>query len=434
MRIAVFGLGYVGCVSLGCLAEEGHDVIGVDVSDFKVGLINSGKPTIVEKDIDKLISANLEAGRISATTNHTHAVMESDVAIVCVGTPSLPSGELNLGYVRQVVSQIGEALRHKDSFYTIVLRSTVSPGTNLMTGNMVDDISGKRRNINFAVVSNPEFLREGSAVYDYRNPALTVIGTESDRAFEVMASIYVGLPAPMVRAEIGAAEMIKYVNNSFHALKIAFANEVGVIARSLGVDSVRLMDLFARDDKLNISRAYLRPGYSYGGSCLPKDLAGLCSIAYDNRIEVPVLASVERSNTLHNARAFDMIEAIGEKEVGIIGLAFKNGTDDLRNSPAVELAERLLGKGYKISIFDRNVVLSKLLGANKSYIEEKLPHISAMMADSPMEVIGKSRTVVLVHRVEEIITLAGELADRNIVDLAGYPELSHLDNYRGIAW
>ncbi len=434
MKIAVFGLGYVGCVSLGCLANNGHSVIGVDISDFKVDLINSGRPTIVEKDIDELISKYRKEGSITATKDHTRAVKESEVAFICVGTPSLPTGQLNLNQIYKTAEQIGNGLKGKDSFYTIVIRSTVIPGTNEKVGKIIEQFSGKIRNSHFAVVSNPEFLREGTAVNDYYNPSMTVIGTENQYAFELMETIYSQVKAPVIKTDIGVAEMIKYVNNSFHALKIAFTNEVGVISKTLGTDSKKLMDLFVLDNKLNISPAYFKPGMGYGGSCLPKDLKGLSTIAYDNYLKTPLLNSIDESNNIHNNRAFDLVEKFQSKKVGIIGLAFKKGTDDLRYSPAVELVEKLTGKGYSVKIFDKNVVISKLFGSNKSYIEEKLPHISVLLTDSLEDVLNDSETVVLVHKLSEVTEMKHRLKDKNIVDLAGYVEFGELPNYEGIAW
>jgi len=434
MNIAVFGLGYVGCISLGCLANNGHSVIGVDVSKFKVDLINSGKPTIVEKDIDDLISKNIASGAIKATPDHKTAIAESDIAFICVGTPSLHTGQLDLNYVFKTAEQIGAGIKQKESFYTIVIRSTVVPGTNEKAGKIIEQKSGKKRNTDFAVVSNPEFLREGSAVYDYNNPAVTVVGTDNQSAFELMEKIYSQVKAPVFKTEIGVAEIIKYVNNSFHALKITFANEVGVIAKTLGIDSNKLMDLFVLDNKLNISPAYLKPGMAYGGSCLPKDLKGLYTIAYDKYLNTPLLKSISESNNVHANRAFQLVEKFQSKKVGIIGLAFKKGTDDLRYSPAVALIEKLIGKGYDVKIYDKNVVLSKLLGANKSYIEEKLPHISAMLVNTIEEAVQHAQTIVLVHRLDEVIEHEGKLKNKNIVDLAGYEEFRKFKNYSGIAW
>lgn len=434
MKIAVFGLGYVGCVSLGCLANNGHTVIGVDTSEFKVDLINSGKPTIVEKDIDVLISKFVATGTIKATIDYKTAIFESDIAFICVGTPSANTGQLDLSYVYNTARQIGEILKEKKSFYIILIRSTVMPGTNEKVGEIIEQKSGKKRNVDFAVLSNPEFLREGSAVDDYYNPAVTVIGSDNQKASEIVREIYDQLNAPIIMTDIGVAEMIKYVNNSFHALKIAFTNEVGIIAKSLGVDSIKLMELFTLDTKLNISSAYLKPGMAFGGSCLPKDLKGLYSIAYDNYLTTPLLKSITESNSIHSNRAFELVEKFQSKKIGIIGLAFKKGTDDLRNSPTVDLVEKLRGKGYEVKIYDKNVVLSKLLGANKSYIEKKFPHVSAMLSESIEEVNLHADTIVLVHRLDEVIEHKDKLRSKKIVDLAGYMEFREFDNYSGIAW
>jgi GDP-mannose 6-dehydrogenase len=434
MNIAIFGLGYVGCVSLGCLANNGHYVIGVDTSKFKVDLINSGKPTIVEKDIDNLIERLTKSGAIKATLDPKTAITESEIALICVGTPSLPTGQLNLNFAYQTAEQIGIGLKEKEAFYTVVVRSTVIPGTNDKIGKIIEQTSGKKRNLHFAVVSNPEFLREGSAVQDFYNPALTIIGTENQTAFEITKKIYNNINAPIFQTDIGVAEMIKYINNAFHALKIAFANEVGVIAKTLGINSDKLMELLILDNKLNISPAYLKPGMAFGGSCLPKDLKGLFTIAHDNYLNTPLLKSIGESNDVHSNRAFEMVERYQSKKVGIIGLAFKKGTDDLRFSPNVELVEKLTGKGYDIKIYDNNIVLSKLLGANKSYIEEKLPHISVMLVNKPEEVINHAQTLVLAHRLDEILMFKEKMKFKNIVDLAGYKELSIYDNYSGIAW
>ena len=434
MKIAIFGLGYVGCVSMGCLAENGHSVIGVDINKFKVDLINSGKPTIIEKGIEGLIQRHWSEGRIEATTDYLRAVEESDVALISVGTPSLPTGQLDLEQVFKTSEQIAEGLKEKDYFFPVVIRSTVIPGTNKKAGDLIEEVSGKKREIDFTVVSNPEFLREGSAVSDYFNPKITVIGTDNQKAYEQVSRIYEKVNGLIIGVDIGIAEMIKYVNNSFHALKIAFANEVGVIAKAMGVDSRQVMELFARDTKLNISDAYLKPGMGYGGSCLPKDLRGLYSIAHDNYLETPLLKSIAKSNNIHNHRAFELIERFGSLKVGIIGLAFKTGTDDLRQSPAVELVEKLTGKGYDVKVYDRNVVLARLVGINKSYIEEKLPHISRLLTDSLDEIIEHSETLVLVHKIIEVSDFSERLKKKKIVDLAGYDDFRDNVNYEGIAW
>jgi GDP-mannose 6-dehydrogenase len=434
MKIAVFGLGYVGCVGIGCLAQNGHEIIGVDVSDDKINLINKGLPTIIEKDIDTIIKEQWEAGKISATHDYKKAVEGTEAAFICVGTPSLPTGQLNLDYVFQTAAQIGESLKEKEGFYIVAIRSTVFPGTNKRIGEIIAENSGKTRNVDFAVVSNPEFLREGSAVSDYYNPSVTVLGSDNEKALDIMEKIYEKVNAPVVRTDIQVAEIIKYINNAFHALKITFANEVGSICKSLGIDSHQVMNLFTMDNHLNISKVYFKPGMAYGGSCLPKDLKGLRTIAYDHYLQTPVISSIENSNEYQKNRAFELVEKFGSRKVGIIGLAFKNGTDDLRYSPAVDLVEMLLGKGYDVKIYDRNVQLSKLIGSNRSYIDQHLPHISALLIASAEEVIKHGDTVVFVHKVEEALEFKGLLQSKNVIDLVRLEELKRLPVYEGINW
>ena len=332
MNISIFGLGYVGCVSVGCLAKNGHNVIGVDVADHKVNLINSGKPTIIEKDIDHIIAAEFNNGRISATQDYQSAVNATQVSIICVGTPSSPTGQLDLGYVYRVAEQIGEALKKKKDFHVVSIRSTVLPGTNEKVNEIIARKSGKKIDKDFAVVSNPEFLREGYAVSDFFNPPFTAIGTSSDRAFSIMQDVYKNINGQQERVDIKVAELIKYVNNTFHALKITFANEVGNICKKLNIDSHEIMDLFIKDAQLNISSAYLKPGFAYGGSCLPKDLKGLATLAHDYYLDSPVIESIERSNEAQKKLVAEMILAQNKKNIGIIGLSFKKDTDDLRYS------------------------------------------------------------------------------------------------------
>jgi len=434
MKISVFGLGYVGCVSVGCLAQNKHQVIGVDVNDYKVDLINHGIPTIIEKDISNLIKVNWNKRRIRATTDYFEAVSGSDVALICVGTPNLPTGQLNLEFVFNTAQQIGEALEYKKDFFTVAIRSTVLPGTNEKFADIIEKVSGKKRNVDFAIVSNPEFLREGSAVEDYFHPALTVIGTDNDKVFAIIEALYQEIKAPFIRTDIRVAELIKYVNNTFHALKISFANEVGNVSKALGINSFKVMELFTMDTKLNISSAYLRPGMAYGGSCLPKDVKALSTIAHDNYLTTPIISAIENSNNIQKAKVLELIEKARLKKIGIFGLAFKKGTDDLRYSPAVELVEMLIGKGYSVKIYDQDVEISRIMGANKSYIEAHLPHISALLENELDVVIGHAEIMVIVHRPtkEEI----GYLLANNIrlIDLVSIKELMKKDGYEGICW
>ena len=435
MRISVFGLGYVGCVSLGCLAKNGHRVIGVDVNPFKVELINRGKPTIIEKDIDSIIKDGFEKGKISATIYAEEAVLNTDVSIVCVGTPSSPRGHLNLGYIFKTAEQIGKALKAKDHFHTVVIRSTVLPGTNKKFGEIVEEVSGKKRGESFSVVSNPEFLREGSAVRDYYHPSVTVIGGDHDQAIEKVASLYSSLEAPIEVTDIEVAEIIKYVNNSFHALKISFANEVGNICKALSIDSFKVMELFCKDTHLNISTSYFKPGFAYGGSCLPKDLKGLVTLGHDHYIPTPVLGGIDLSNEHQKRKAFDLIEQTGKRNICLIGLSFKEDTDDLRYSPSVDLAEILIGKGYRITIIDENVRLSKLMGANKAFIEERLPHLSEFITDDLEQAITANDVVIINNRNFDPEAYYDLLKNKHaVIDLVRIRSMERLPNYEGLCW
>ena len=435
MKISIFGLGYVGCVSLGCLAKNGHQVIGVDINQLKVDLINNGKPTIVEKDIDAIIAEEFAKGKISATTSAKQAVLETEVSIICVGTPSSREGHLNLKFIRKTAEQIGQALREKDDFHVVVIRSTVMPGTNLELGKIIENHSGKKRGEGFSVVSNPEFLREGTAVKDYYNPAITVIGGDHQGALDKVSSIYEGLDAPIEVTDIEVAEIIKYVNNSFHALKISFANEVGNICKALGIDSHKVMDIFCKDTHLNISPAYFKPGFAYGGSCLPKDLKGLATLAHDFYIDSPVSSSIENSKENQKRRAFDLIQQTGKKNVALMGLSFKEGTDDLRYSPSVDIAEQLIGKGYTLKIYDKNVHVSKLFGANKEFIEQHRPHLSDLITNDPEEALKDSEVILFNHKSFNPKPFIKDLETKSaLIDLVRLPSIENLHNYNGFCW
>jgi len=433
MNISIFGLGYVGCVSLGCLAQNGHNVIGIDIMDVKIDLINQGKPTIIEKDIDSIIAEQNEKGKISATKNYKGAVENSDVSIICVGTPSTDSGHLKLDYIYNTAKQIGESIKNKESFHIAVIRSTVLPGTNKKVGEIIEEYSLKKRNVGFSVVSNPEFLREGTAVADYYNPPVTVLGGDNDHALSVIAEIYSKVNGPIEKVDIKVAEVIKYVNNSFHALKITFANEVGNICQKLNIDSHEVMRVFGMDKQLNISTYYFRPGFAYGGSCLPKDLKALQTLAHDHYLVSPVIQSIEKSNNVQKNMALNKIIETGKQKIGFLSVSFKAGTDDLRYSPSVELIERLLGKGKIVSVYDKNVSLSKLIGANKSFIEEKLPHISNLLVDTMNELIEQSEVIVIPNSTEEIKNIQIP-SNKIIIDFSRIKELEHHNNYNGLNW
>jgi GDP-mannose 6-dehydrogenase len=434
MNISIFGLGYVGCVSVGCLAQFGHKVIGVDVNPSKVDLINTGNPTIIEKDIDVIIHEQFQNGRISATQDFRKAVLESSVSIICVGTPSTPQGHLNLDYIFKTAGEIGEALKLKRDFHVVVIRSTVLPGTNHKVGEIIESASGKKRNEGFAVVSNPEFLREGSAVKDYFHPPVTVIGSDNENTIGIMKEMYKELEAPLVVKDIKVAELIKYVNNAFHALKVTFANEVGNICKKIGIDSHDVMDLFCMDTQLNLSPYYLKSGFAYGGSCLPKDLKALKTLAHDTYLTSPVLNSIEESNQNQIKLAIEMIISKEKRKIGILGLSFKMGTDDLRYSPIVVVAEYLFGKGYEIHIFDENVNLSKITGTNKEYIDKHIPHLSDLIQPDLETVIEKSEVLVITQKDKRFNDIASRYSDKIVIDLARIDIDHQTSNYEGICW
>lgn len=436
MNISIFGLGYVGCVSLGCLAKNGHTVIGVDVSADKVSQINRGIATIVEKDIDEILADQHKAGRIRATHDVKDAVLSSELSIVAVGTPSSEKGHLNLEYIFKVAEDIGQVLKSKDSFHVIAIRSTVMPGTCEKFARILEDNSGKKNNQDFAVIDNPEFLREGTAVHDYYNPPLTLIGSESELATERIKSLYEQLPAEIVVTEVKVAEIMKYVNNTFHALKISFGNEIGNICSAMGIDSHKVMDIFCMDKQLNISPYYFKPGFAYGGSCLPKDLKGLQTLAHDLYIPVPVIDGIDVTNTIQKQRAVGILSKYFGKKIALLGLSFKAGTDDLRNSPAVEIVESLIGRGFDISIYDRNIQIAKLTGKNKEYIEGHIPHLSKLMVDDLAALIAESDVIVISNKEREFLQLLEHVKGKTIVDMVRINNdvIINNNNYKGINW
>jgi GDP-mannose 6-dehydrogenase len=434
MKISVFGLGYVGCISLGCLAQSGHQVMGVDVNARKVELISGGKPTIVEEGISEIILEQHREGRISATNDHKKAVIESDISIICVGTPSTPDGHLDLRQIMSVVGQVGAALKEKETFHTIIIRSTVPPGTNKKVTNVLETASGKQSNIHFGVVSNPEFLREGSAVADYFNPPIILVGTHHPVTLDIVTELYRDIGNDITTVDVSIAEMIKYVNNSFHALKVAFANEIGNICKRRGIDSHALMDIFCMDRELNISPAYLKPGFAYGGACLPKDLKALTTMAHDDYLDTPVINAISRSNQLHKNIVLEKIIASGKKRIAILGLSFKQGTDDLRNSPSVEIIEQLLGKGFQVLVHDSQVVVSKLIGANKEFIQKHLPHISKIVFDDLNHVVSESDLLIIAHNRPEYRKLPETVTDKPIIDLVRIGSQTSHSSYDGICW
>lgn len=437
MKVSVIGLGYVGCVSAACLAQADHEVIGVDVSELKVDMIHKGQSPIIEPGIAELLLQGKENKRLSATTNTVEAVKATDLSLVCVGTPSQPNGSLDLTYIRRACQQIGEALASVDRYHVVVIRSTMLPGS--IEGTVIPTLessSGKRAGKDFGVSINPEFLREGSSIYDFNHPPFTLIGADDERAAKQVGQLYTQLDAAVITVGIKEAEMVKYTSNCFHALKVAFANEIGNLCKKLGADSHKVMDVFCQDTKLNISPAYFKPGFAFGGSCLPKDLRAINYKAKELDVEVPVLSSILPSNRQQVERTVDMVLGTGRKSVGILGLSFKSGTDDLRESPMVTLVETLIGKGLKLTIYDRDVQLARLVGANREYIEREIPHISSLLRRELDEVVDSSEVVIIGKKEKEFSYLSSKLNNgRVFIDLVGMLKgESHGGNYHGICW
>lgn len=435
MRISIFGLGYVGCVGAACCAKLGHHVIGNDVSENKVSLINQGRPTIIEAEIEDLVKEAHDKGLLEATMDYHYAVHNSEISFIVVGTPSSKEGHLNLNYIYGVARQIGEAMRDKDDYHIVAIRSTVLPGTNKKVGEIIAETSGKEHGKDFTVVSNPEFLREGTAVHDYMNPPLTLIGTDSEIAETKFRELYKDIPGEFISTDIEVAEIMKYVNNTYHGLKIVFANEVGNICKALGIDSHKVMDIFCRDKQLNISPYYFKPGFAYGGSCLPKDSKALRTLAHDLYVDVPVINAINPSNEQQKKNAIDIIESKGQRKIGILGLSFKSGTDDLRCSPIVDVAEALLGKGYEIQIYDKNVRVSQLTGTNADFIEAKLPHLHEIITDDLDKVASACDVLVITNKEKEFADIPAKYPHKIIVDLVRqFNELDYEGNYEGISW
>ena len=439
MKIAVFGLGYVGAVSVACLARDGHHVIGVDPNPIKVDFLRQGKSPIVEPGLDALIASAVASGRLVAGSDHAAAVAHADLLMICVGTPGRPNGSLDLTYVRRIAQQIGEQLATCSTYKVVVIRSTLLPGSmEEVVLPLLEQVSGKRPGADFGVCINPEFLREGTAIPDYDHPPKTIIGALDERAAELVRQLYVKLDAPLILTDLRTAEMAKYVDNSWHALKVTFANEIGRLCKAMGVDSRAVMQLFCLDTKLNISTAYLRPGFAFGGSCLPKDVRAL---TYQGRlldVDTPVLSAVLDSNQAHIAHALSMIRASGKRRVGLLGLSFKEGTDDLRESPLVTLAEQLIGKGFELTIYDRNVRLASLLGANREYILTHIPHIGRLMVDHPEQLCDHAEVIVVAVADAECNALLQRVVPPKVViDLVAALKTAPLkppEGYEGIAW
>ncbi|MGZ8177328.1 nucleotide sugar dehydrogenase [Williamsia sp. SKLECPSW1] len=437
--LSVFGLGYVGCVSAACFAARGHRVIGVDVNPSKTQFLREGRAPVIEERIGELTAGVVESGMLGVADDARQAVLDSDITIVCVGTPSGSGGGLSTVHLQGASEEIGAALRDKDDWHVVVYRSTMVPGTceDLLIP-ILERASGKRVGVDFGVCVNPEFLREGSSVRDFMTPPKTVVGETDERSGAMVMDLYDGLSGKRFRVPLRVAEMTKYVDNSFHALKVAFGNEIGTICARLGLDSHAVMEIFFADTKLNISDAYLRPGFAFGGSCLPKDVRALMHTARQNDLEIPVIANIMVSNESQIRRVIDMIVATGKRRVGLYGLSFKSGTDDLRESPLVELVERLLGKGFDVRVYDANVTLSSIVGANREYITQHLPHVVELLVSSVEEVMDHGDVVVVAGADPEIVAAVDVApAETLVIDLVRLPgaELRRLgENYSGIGW
>ena len=436
MRISIFGLGYVGAVCAGCLSARGHEVIGVDVSQTKIDLINQGKSPIVEPGLAELLEAGVNSGLLRGTTDVGAAVLASELSFIAVGTPSKRNGDLDLGYMESVCKQIGTALRDKQERHTVVVRSTVLPGTvkNVVIP-LIEAASGKKAGVDFGVATNPEFLRESTAIKDYDFPAMTVIGELDEQSGDLLQELYSELDAPIIRKPIEVAEMIKYTCNVWHAAKVTFANEIGNIAKAAGVDGREVMDVVCQDHKLNLSKYYMKPGFAFGGSCLPKDVRALSYRAGSLDVETPLIGSLMRSNAAQVKKAFDIVTHYDKRRIGLLGLSFKAGTDDLRESPLVELAEMLIGKGYELRIFDSNVEYARVFGANKEYIESKIPHVSSLLCKELDEVVAQSDVLIIGNgeqRFAEVMNSVGD--DKQIVDLVGFMAHATQANKEGICW
>jgi GDP-mannose 6-dehydrogenase len=438
-EVSVFGLGYVGSVTAACLASKGNSVIGVDTSPSKVEQLDAGRSPIVEPGMKELVEQAHSAARLRATTDATAAVMQTDVSFLCVGTPSLRSGKLDLGHMEPVCREIGSILKSKHAFHLVVLRSTVLPGTaETLVIPALEQASGKRLGKDFGVCVNPEFMREGTAVADFLEPAMTIIGAADAQHAALLRELYAWAPGRIFETSFRCAEMVKYVCNAWHAVKVSFANEVGTLAKELGVDAEAVVEIFTADTKLNISPTYLKPGFAFGGSCLPKDVRALNYRAKELDLNLPLFQSILPSNDQHLERAVEMVLETGKKKIGMLGLSFKAATDDLRESPQVQLVKRLLGEGRQIRIWDDNVSLGRLIGSNRQYIEEVIPHIGSLLSTSLPDVLKDAEVVVIGTRgVNRDALLRSLRPDHTVIDLVNLERASRPStsgDYEGICW
>jgi len=437
VKVSIFGLGYVGTVTAACLARYGHTIVGVDPNDYKTECVNKGMSPIVEPGLEDLLRDAVAQRRLSATDNSEKAVLATDLSLVCVGTPIYPNGSLDLDYVWRVADQLGKILKGKSSYHGVVIRSTVLPGTVESVAKRIEQASGKKLGDGFGIASNPEFLREGTSVYDFDNPPYTVVGTEDERMQQLLSELYARIQAPLHFVRIREAELLKYACNAFHATKVAFGNEIGAVAKELGIDSHVVMGIFCNDTKLNVSPAYLKPGFAFGGSCLPKDVRAITHEARALDVSTPLLNSLIPSNDHQIERAVEWVSQQRKKRVGVLGLSFKSDTDDMRESPIVRMVETLVGKGFSVSIYDSNVSLSRVLGANRSYVEQEIPHIATLLKEKIGDVLDNAEIVIVANKGAEfgpaIRSLPSNVAVLDLVRVVTGDQ-SIKAQYDGIAW
>jgi GDP-mannose 6-dehydrogenase len=439
LAISVFGLGYVGSVSAACFASMGHQVIGVDVNPAKVEMVEGGRSPIIEAGMNELVAEGNRGCRLHATTDSTAAVLQTDISFVCVGTPSLRNGKLDLSHIEKVAREIATALKQKKSTHTFVLRSTVLPGTvESIVLPVLEEVSGRRAGADFTVVYNPEFMREGSAVADFLQPPYTILGAQDPSHLAPLRELYQQTPGKVFETSIAVAEMVKYLSNAFHAVKVVFANEVGTLCKHLNVDAEAVTEIFTSDVRLNISPAYLFPGFAFGGSCLPKDVRALMYKAKELDLKLPMLESLLPSNAEHVERAVEAVMRTGKRKIAQLGLSFKAGTDDLRESPQVQLVKRLLGEGYEVRVWDQDVSLGRLAGSNRQYIEEVIPHIGSLLSSELKDVLGWGEVVIVGNKSVKKDQLASHLrSDQIVIDLVNLKKNLRADStssYEGICW
>jgi GDP-mannose 6-dehydrogenase len=437
-RISIFGLGYVGAVSLACLTRDGHDVIGVDIDPTKLELLRNGQAPIVETGIQELMQAVVRGGTVRVSDNVREAILSTDVSFVCVGTPARPNGNQDLGAITRIAEQIGAAISEKQTRHVIVIRSTVRPGTvHEIIRPAIEASSGLMAGRDFSLCFQPEFLREGTSIHDYDHPPLTIVGSDDDYAVDLLRGIFGHLPCEFIHTSVRTAEMLKYACNAFHALKVTFANEIGRLSQAVGVDPHDVMQLVCMDRQLNISSAYLRPGFAFGGSCLPKDLKALLYLAKSSDVELPMLSNILPSNAAHIEHAIEQVLASGRRSVGMIGLSFKAGTDDLRESPLVIMAERFIGKGLHLSVYDPKVNIARLIGANRRYIEESIPHIASLMTDDVVSLVRNADVLVVAMKSADVLAAleAHTREDQLLLDIVGLADRdAHQAAYQGVCW